>query len=87
MNTIEIEATPFLYPDGGIEVDVFFGRACEASYTEKVYLIDLIDQELESMICPSMNKIADHHTDDVKALIKSLKRAVKYAEKRVEELS
>lgn len=84
---IEIDATPFLFPDGGIEVDVFFGTACEPSYTEKVHLNDLIDRELESFICPRSLKIAEYHTDDVKALIESLKRAVKYAEKRVEKLS
>lgn len=87
MNAIEIDATPFLFPDGGIEVDVFFGSACEPSYTEKVHLTDLIDQELESFISPSTNKIAYYHTDEVKALIKSLKRAVKHAEKRVKKLS
>lgn len=84
---IEIDATPCLCSDGNMEIDVFFGRACESSYTEKVHLTDLIDRELESFISPSTNKIADYHTDDVKALIKSLKRAVKYAEKGVKKLS
>jgi hypothetical protein len=86
-NTIEIDATPFLYPDGDIEVEVFFGRACEPSYTEKVSLIDMIDRELESFISPRTLKIDKCHTDDTKNLIKNLKRAVKHAKKRVEELS
>lgn len=87
MNKIGIDATPFLYSDGSIEVGVYLGSACEPSYTEKVHLNDLIDQELESMISPNTNKIAEYHTDEVKALIKSLKRAVKHAEKRAKKLS
>jgi hypothetical protein len=86
-NTIQIEATPFLGHDGSIEVDVFFGRACEPSYTEKVTLIDLIDDNLESLIIPRTNKIAHYHTHDAKKFVKSLKRALKHAKKRVEELS
>lgn len=84
---IEIDATPLLYSDGNMEIEVFLGPVSEPSYTEKVHLNDLIEKELESFLSPKTNKIADYHTDDAKALIRSLKRAVKYCEKRVEKLS
>lgn len=87
MNTIAIDATSFLCPDGNVEIEVFLGPVSEPSYTEKAHLIDLVDDTLESLMSPKTNKIPEYHADDVKALIRSLKRAVKYAEKRVEKLS
>jgi|DEB0MinimDraft_4_1074332.scaffolds.fasta_scaffold63608_3 Fe-S cluster biogenesis protein NfuA len=88
VNTIEIDATPWLKHDGDIEIGVYIGEgSCEPCYASSVSLEDLIDKELESFISPSTNKIAEYHTDDAKALIKSLKRAVKHAEKRVKKLS
>ena len=84
---IEIDADPWLTCDGDIEVSVYLGEACKPNHTSKVSLKDLIDKELESFISPRTLKIDEFHTDDVKALIKSLKRVVKYAEKRVKELS
>lgn len=88
MNKIEIDATPWLKHDGDVEIGVYIGEGtCEPCYASSVSLEDLIDKELESFISPRTLKIAEFHTDDVKALIKSLKRAVKHAEKRVEELS
>lgn len=87
MNTIEIDATPFLYSDGNMEIEVFLGPVSEPSYTEKVHLNDLIDRELESLISPKTNKIAEYHTDEAKKFVKSLKRALEHAKQRVEELS
>lgn len=84
---IEIDAAPWLHAEGTISNAVYFGRDCEASYTKSMTLEELIDCELESFINPKTNKIAEYHADDTKNLIKSLKRAVKYAKKRVKELS
>ena len=86
-NFIEIDAAPWLHAEGTISNAVYFGRECEAAYTKSMTLEELIDQELESFISPKTNKIAEYHADDTKKLIESLKRAVKYAKKRVEELS
>lgn len=86
-NFVEIDAAPWLTTEGNISTDVYFGKACEPAYTKSVQIEDLIDKELESMISPKTNKIADYHADQAKELIESLKRAVKYAEKRVKELS
>jgi len=85
-NFVEIDADPWLTADGNIATEVYFGRACEPAYTKSVTLKDLIDKELESFISPKTNKIAKHHDDDIKNLVKSLKRAVKYAEKRAKEM-
>jgi len=87
MAYIEIDATPWLKHDGDLEIGVYIGEgSCEPCYTSSVSLEDLIDKELESLISPKTKKIAEYHTDDAKELIKSLKRAVKYAKKRMKEL-
>jgi len=85
-NFVEIDADPWLTAEGNIATEVYFGTACEAAYTKSVTLKDLIDKELESFISPRTLKIDEYHADDTKNLIKSLKSAVKYAEKRAKEL-
>lgn len=86
-NFVEIDADPWLTAEGNIATEVYFGTACESAYTKSVPIEDLIDKELESFISPKTNKIAEYHADQAKELIESLKRAVVYAEKCVEELS
>lgn len=87
-NFIEIDAAPWMNSNGTISTDVYFGEgSCEPAYTKSVPIEDLIDNELESFISPKTNKIAEYHADEVRDLIESLKRAVVYAEKCVEELS
>ena len=84
---VEIDASPWLNANGTISTDVFFGETCEPAYTKSLTFEDLIDKELESFIIAATGKIAEHHTDQAKELIESLKRAVEFAERRVEELS
>ena len=86
-NHVEIDADPWLTAEGNIATEVFFGTSCEPAYTKSVTLKDLIDKELESLICPITGKIAHYHTDDAKGLVQNLKLALKHAKKRVEELS
>lgn len=92
---VEIDAGPWLTCDGDIEVSVYIGEGTgEPSYTDKLSLIELVDRELESMIpgiIPESNKtsngsIAKYHFDDVKRLLKNLKKTYKYAEKRAKKL-
>jgi len=91
---IEIDADPWLTCDGDIEVNVYFGEACEPNYMSKVSLKELVDRELESMIpgvIPGSDDIksvtiAEYHIDDTKRLLASLKEAYEYACKRAEEL-
>ena len=91
---IEIDADPWLTSDGDIEVNVYFGEACEPNHTSKVSLKELVDRELESYIIDVIpgdgdtksGKIAEYHTEDVKRLLESLRELYYYAGNRAEEL-
>ena len=91
---IEIDAGPWLTCDGDIEVNVYFGEACDPNYTSKVSLKELVDRELESMIpgvIPGSDdiksgSIAEYHKEDVKRLLESLRELYYYAGGRAEEL-
>lgn len=85
--TISIDASAWLSRDGMVDVEVYFGRSCEPSYVHRVSLLDMIDAELAAMTAPRENKIPEYHAVDAKELIEFLKRATKYAKKRVKELS
>lgn len=83
---IEIDASPWLDSEGNIETGVYIGDGCEPVYLEKVSLIDLIDKELNAYTVPYSGKIAEHHFEDVKSLLKNLKNAYQYAKSRAKEM-
>jgi len=47
----------------------------------------LIDDVLDSFISPQTKKIADYHMEEAQELVAELKSAVKYAKRRIKELS
>lgn len=84
---VEIDASPWLTRDGYVEVGVYLGEgACEPCHIDKVSLLDLIDKDLQSYTVPYNENIHERHFEDVEELLKSLKKAYKYAKKRAKEL-
>ena len=91
---IEIDADPWLTCDGDIEINVYFGEACEPNYISKVSLKELVDRELESYtigVIPGdgdtkSGSIAEYHKEDVKRLLESLRELYYYAGNCAREL-
>jgi len=85
---IEIDASPWLDAEGNIEISVYLGEdACEPCYEQKVSLVDLIDKELYAYtVLYESPVIANHHFEDVESLLRNLKNAYEYAEKRAKEM-
>ena len=85
---IEIDADPWLTCDGDIEINVYFGEACEPNYISKVSLKELVDRELESYTIgdTKSEKIAEYHKEDVKRLLESLRELYYYAGNCAREL-
>ena len=82
---IEIDSPPWLTSDGYVEVGLYIGEgACEPCHIDKVSLIDLIDKELNGYTVS--DEIVPQHFEDVEELLKSLKKAYKYAKKRAKEM-
>ena len=79
--TIEFDVSPWL-DEEGLTVCLFAGASDEALGVN-FSLEELIDRELESHTV--QGKLLD--TDAAKGFVKSLRKAFKYAEKRVKELS
>lgn len=79
--TVEFDVSPWLDEDG-LTVCLFAGES-DTALGVQFSLEELIDRELESHTLSGT--IID--TDAAKGFVKSLRKAFKYAEKRVKELS
>ena len=79
--TVEFDVSPWLDEDG-FTVCLFAGASDEALGIN-FSLEELIDREIEAYTVAG--KIIDHR--ELQGFVKSLRKAFKYAEKRVKELS
>jgi len=80
--TLEIDVSPWL-DEGGLNITLFFGDSEAVERELEFTLAELIDKEIESHTVAGV--LVD--TEEAKQFIRSLRRAFKYAEKRVKELS
>jgi len=86
-NSIAVDASLSLYPNGAIDIEVFFGTASEPSHTSVMTLEALVENLMESLTAGSTNKLASYHKEDADHLVKTLENLVKHTKKRVKELS
>lgn len=85
---IDCDASLSIESNGKVMMHVYMGEgSCEPILEGGVPLTDLIDDILESFLVPGTNKIPDYHMEETQDLVAELKSAVKYAKRRIKELS
>jgi hypothetical protein len=85
---IDFDASISIESNGKVNLHLYMGeRSCEPVVEGGVHLNVLIDDILDSFISPQTKKIADYHMEEAQQLVAELKSAVKYAKRRIKELS
>ena len=85
---IDCDASLSIESNGKVFLHFYIGEgSCEPVLEGGVHLNALIDDVLESFISPKTKKIADYHMEEAQELVAELKSAVKYAKRRIKELS
>lgn len=85
---IEFDASISIEPNGEVFLHVYMGEgSCESVLEDSVPLKTLIEEILDSFLLPRTRKIAPHHEEEAQQLVDELKSAVKYAKRRIKELS
>ena len=85
---LDCDASLSIETNGKIMMHVYMGEgACEPIIEGGVPLTVLIDDILDSFLLPRTKKIPDYHIEEAQELVAELKSAVKYAKRRINELS
>lgn len=85
---INCDASISIEPNGEVFLHVYVGESsCEPVLEDSVHLKGLIEEILDSFLLPRTRKIPPHHEEEAQQLVDELKSAVKYAKRRIKELS
>ena len=85
---IDCDASLSIEPNGKVFLHVYMGEgSCEPVLEDGVPLTDLIEDILDSFLLPRTKKIPPYHEEEAQQLVAELKSAVKYAKRRIKELS
>ena len=85
---LDCDASLSIESNGKVMMHVYMGEgSCEPIIEGGVPLTVLIDDILDSFLLPRTKKIPDYHMEEAQQLVDELKSAVKYAKRRIKELS
>ena len=85
---LDCDASLSIETNGKIMMHVYMGEgSCEPIIEGGVPLTDLIEDTLDSFLLPRTKKIPPYHEEEAQQLVAELKSAVKYAKRRIKELS